>query len=442
MEKHLINKYSAPVPRYTSYPTAPHFKVGITQSVFKGWLQAIDSKTPISLYLHIPFCQELCWFCGCNTKITKQYTPIKNYVALLLKEIELVSHTLGERVDVSHIHWGGGSPTLLKPEDFTEIMTMLRSKFNVLPGAEIAVEIDPRTLSADLVDAFGAAGVTRTSLGVQDFNLDVQKAINRYQPFDMVQKAVASLKGAGIAAINFDLIYGLPNQSVANVIETVKLAVKLDPDRLSVFGYAHVPWMKTHMRLIDEKMLPDAQARYVQSQAMTEALTRAGYCHIGLDHFAKPQDSLTRAAKAGDLKRNFQGYTTDSAAGLIGLGVSSISNLPTGYVQNHSSMHQYAAAIEAGEFALSRGVKLQQSDSLDRTIIERLMCDLRVDITIARLAGDIPYAALWRLEQDGLIEITPETIEITPKGRPFMRHVCAVFDKYLTGKKKQHSMAI
>jgi oxygen-independent coproporphyrinogen-3 oxidase len=442
MKKHLIRKYAKPAPRYTSYPTAPHFHAGITASVFKDWLEIIDNTKPTSLYLHIPFCQELCWFCGCNTKITKQYTPVKKYAALLLKEIELVSDTLGKRVDVSHIHWGGGSPTLLKPEDFTEIMNALRARFNILPDAEVAVEIDPRTLSVDLTEIFGLAGVTRASLGVQDFNLDVQRAINRYQPFDMVEKAVTALRGVGIGAINFDLIYGLPNQSTTNVIETAKLAVKLDPDRLSVFGYAHVPWMKKHMRLIDEASLPDVHERYAQSKAITATLENAGYHHIGLDHFAKPNDSLTNASKSGELKRNFQGYTTDTAESLIGLGVSSISKLPSGYSQNHSSMHQYASAIEAGGFAVARGVELKASDILDRKIIERLMCDLSVDIITARLAGDLPYSALWPLEQDGLIKITAECIEITPKGRPFIRHVCAAFDKYLVEKKARHSIAV
>jgi oxygen-independent coproporphyrinogen-3 oxidase len=442
MEKHLIEKYAKPVPRYTSYPSAPHFHEGITQTSFVNWLGDIKRSEPISLYLHVPFCQELCWFCGCNTKITKQYEPIRKYVALLLKEIKLVSATIGQAVPVSHVHWGGGSPTMLRPEDFDALMQALRECFDILPDAEIAVEIDPRTLKQELIEAFGRNGVTRASLGVQDFSADVQKAINRIQPVDMVRDAVDALKAVGISAINFDLIYGLPHQTVEKVVKTARLASELNPDRLSVFGYAHVPWMKKHMRLIPDESLPSILERYDQSQAIAEALKGLGYCQIGLDHFAKPDDHLVQASEKGQLRRNFQGYTTDRAETLIGLGVSSISSLPSGYSQNHSSMHQYAAAIEGGGFAIARGVALQATDIIDRKIIEKLMCNLEVDIITLSRWGELPYEALWLMEEDGLITISTDKIEITPEGRPFMRHVCAAFDRYLVEKKAKHSIAV
>ncbi|UTW55695.1 oxygen-independent coproporphyrinogen III oxidase [Kordiimonas sp. SCSIO 12610] len=442
MKKHLIEKYAKPVPRYTSYPSAPHFHSGVTHLDYSEWLKSIDTGKPVSLYLHVPFCEELCWFCGCNTKITKQYAPIKKYVALLKREIEMVRRTLEGQVDVSHIHWGGGSPTLLKDDDFELLMQTLRSAFNVLPDAEIAVEIDPRTLSQSLVKAFGRAGVTRASLGVQDFSQDVQKAINRYQPFDMVKKAVDALRVEGIKAINFDLIYGLPHQTVGKVVETAKLAVALNPDRLSVFGYAHVPWMKTHMRLIKDETLPDIFDRYEQSQAIAETLKEGGYAHIGLDHFAKPGDSLVHAASNHKLRRNFQGYTTDTAEALIGLGVSSISGLPAGYSQNHTSMHQYAAAIEEGTFAISKGIALEPADIIDRRIIEQFMCNLEVDTLTLSRAGKLPFALLRPMEEDGLIKISDDKIEITPEGRPFMRHVCAAFDRYFGDNKARHSVAV
>ena len=442
MEKHLIEKYSKPVPRYTSYPTAPHFHDGITADDYKIWLENLDKGQPGSLYIHIPFCNELCWFCGCHTKITRQYKPVEKYVSLLIREIKLVAAALREPLDISHIHWGGGSPTLLSADDFTRISRVIARHFNILPDAEIAVEIDPRTLKKPLIDAFRIAGVTRASIGVQDFNPTVQDAINRHQPYELVARVVTELRDAGIEAINFDLIYGLPHQTVASVRETANQTIGLSPDRLSVFGYAHVPWMKSHMRMINSEDLPDIMARFHQANAIAETLQKVGYRHIGLDHFAKPDDELAQAVDKGQVRRNFQGYTTDLASALIGFGVSAIGNTPSGYVQNHSSMRQYTAAIEDGSFAISKGVATSEADHIQRKIIETLMCDFAVDIKLATSAFPLPRPLLAPLQQDGLIEITADELRITAKGRPFVRTVCAAFDQYLHNSEARHSVAV
>jgi len=440
----LLSRYDRQVPRYTSYPTAPHFHDGVDGNTYGKWLAALSSEDTLSLYFHVPFCAEMCWFCGCHTKVTKRYEPVARYVEHMLAEIDLVANALTTRPKVTSIHWGGGSPTKLNAEDFLRLMSRARERFDFAPDADIAVEIDPRTLNSDFIEALAASGVNRASLGVQDFNDKVQRAINRVQPFEMVEHVVADLRAAGIEALNFDLIYGLPHQSLEDIKRSVDLSVQLRPNRLSVFGYAHVPWMKIHQKMIPDEALPDTEERYAQCEALGARLMEHGYARIGLDHFALADDPMTKALNDGVLRRNFQGYTVDPATALLGFGASSIGKLPQGYVQNQVPMKAYGDAVERGAFATARGVALSEDDQIRAQIIERLMCDMAVDL--AGFGG----AAMWQdelvvletLEKDGLATVDGACIQVTELGRPFMRLVCAAFDAYLKPQPARYSKAI
>lgn len=444
MTASLLARYDRQVPRYTSYPTAPLFHDGIDAATYKGWLGALTDAATLSLYFHVPFCQEMCWFCGCHTKVTKRYDPVAKYVEHLLKEIDLVAEALSARPKVTGVHWGGGSPTKLSADDFRRLMARARDRFDLAEDADIAVEMDPRTLTPEFVTAMAEMGVNRASLGLQDFNIHVQEAINRVQPFEMVEDAVEALRDAGINAINFDLIYGLPHQTLKDIERSVDLAAILEPDRLSVFGYAHVPWMKTHQKMIPDDALPGTKERYEQCEALGARLVKRGFRRIGLDHFAKSSDTMTRALEAGTLRRNFQGYTVDEATALIGFGASSIGKLPQGYVQNHVPMKAYGDAVMGGRFATAKGVALTDDDRVRGRIIERLMCDLAVDL--ADFGGAEEWLeelrAIEPLVEDGLAWRDGSRIEVTDLGRPFMRLVCAAFDAYLKPQPVRYSKAI
>jgi len=448
MDPRLLERYGAPVPRYTSYPTAPHFHPGVTAADYRAWLGQIGVDDSLSLYLHIPFCAEMCWYCGCHTKVVRRYNPIADYLTLLEREIDLVAQAIPSRPRVSQIHWGGGTPTMLSPEDFLALTERLRDRFAFDGATEIAVEIDPRGLSMDKAAALADAGVTRASLGVQDFNPAVQAAINRIQPYDQIAGAVTALRAVGISAINLDLMYGLPKQSIEDVVRTVDQAVALEPDRLAVFGYAHVPWMKRHQQMIEEADLPGPFERLEQSEATAERLIAQGYRRIGLDHFARPEDPMTRALDAGALRRNFQGYTTDAADHLLGFGASAIGALAQGYLQNAVPFRAYGDTIGAGELAVARGLRLDADDLLRRAVIERLMCDLVVDLDAVQDADALrqdfaaELKALAPLAEDGLIRINDRRIEVTETGHPFVRAVCARFDGYLGAGEARHSRAV
>ncbi len=449
MSNRLLQMQEKRVPRYTSYPTAPHFHTGITPAIYENWLQSIDAEDHTSLYIHIPYCHEMCWYCGCHTKISKRYQPIQNYVQTLRAEIALIAKSLKTKPLLTHLHWGGGTPTILSATDFTNIMEDLRAVFTFTQDAEIAVEIDPRTLTAEMIGALSKTGVTRASLGVQDCNHHVQVAINRIQPFEQTADVVTSLRAAGIGKINFDLIYGLPSQTVEDVGRTVELATSLAPDRLAVFGYAHVPWMKTHQKLIDEATLPSGEDRLRQATAIADELTSRGYCQIGLDHFAREDDTLSNALNTDNLRRNFQGYTTDQAAYLIGIGASAIGSMQQGYVQNNPDIGTYTDSVMDGKLPVVRGIELAGEDRLRRQIIETLMCDLAVDLKALSIEFGIDeghfsteLAALAEYIDGGLVEVKNGVIEITETGRPWMRLVCAVFDQYLETGQARHSAAV
>jgi oxygen-independent coproporphyrinogen-3 oxidase len=448
MNADLVARYDQRVPRYTSYPTAPHFSDAVGPETYRDWLAALPDGAPLSLYLHVPFCAALCLYCGCHTTVVRRYAPVAAYVALLEKEIGMVADALGGRRPVTHIHWGGGTPTILSPADLVSVGNLLGGRFKISDDAEIAVEIDPRTLTRDHVEALAMTGLTRASLGVQDFDQDVQRAINRIQSYDTTARVVDWLRGAGVRGINLDLMYGLPFQTEETVARSVGEALRLDPDRIALFGYAHVPWMKKHQALLPEDRLPNAAERIAQVAAATAVIEAAGYVAIGIDHFAKAGDALAAQQRKGRLKRNFQGYTTDEATALVGLGTSSIGTLPQGYVQNAPSTIAYRDAISAGRFATVRGLALTEEDRLRRSVIERLMCDLFVDLdetardhgrTISDFAEEL--ARIDSLAKDGIARREGAEVSVPEDARAFVRTVCSVFDRYLSPDGNRHSRA-
>lgn len=446
MLSELIRRYSAPVPRYTSYPTAPHFSPKIGPDTYARWLKALPGGSNISLYFHFPFCTQLCWYCGCNTKAVRRYEPVQAYVSALLREIETIGAILGTSQRVTHIHWGGGSPNVLEPADIERAGAAIRSAFSIAPQAEFAVEIDPRTLCDEQVTAFAGIGVNRVSLGVQDFEEQVQAAINRIQSFEATKRALDLFRAHGIGSVNIDLVYGLPHQTRQSVNKTILKVIDLAPDRIAIFGYAHLPARIKHQRLIDEKALPGITERFGQSRRLHRIVTAAGYKTVGLDHYARPADKLADDS----IRRNFQGYTTDAADALIGLGASSIGQFPQGYVQNATAAGAYQALVEAGGFATVRGVELTMDDRVRAAVIERLMCGFdfsRSDLvsrfgssTAAPVIADAE--ALLEADADGLVMPTPDGFAMTDLGKPFVRSICACFDAYLGQGQAQHALAV
>lgn len=445
----VSDKYDARVPRYTSYPTAPHFTSDVDDAVYRRWLGALEPRQPLSLYFHIPFCDSMCWFCGCYTKIVNKYEPIREYLDVLEEEIDLLAEALPGRFSASHLHWGGGSPTMLTGQDWLALVAKLRQRFDLADGAEMAVELDPRDATESYVAALAAAGVNRASIGVQDFHPDVQAAINRTQPFEVVERVCVWLRRHGIDKINLDLMYGLPHQSTERVLEMVDKASRLEPARVALFGYAHVPWMKSHQKLIDEAALPAARERWRQFDAASRRLETLGYRPIGLDHFARPDDELSIALDQGRLHRNFQGYTADAASVLLGLGASAIGGLPQGYVQNTAPLKEYRRTISAGRLPIARGVELRRDDKLRGEIITRLMCDLAVDLKeVAHRhgVGDKDFSAelarLRPLAADGIVTVDGHRVTVTGAGRPLVRLAAAAFDAYLEHGEQRHSRAV
>jgi oxygen-independent coproporphyrinogen-3 oxidase len=437
------------LPRYTSYPTAPHFSSGIGPETYADWLKALPPRASASLYLHVPFCRSMCWYCGCHTQVARRDEPIAVYASALRCEIDLVSKAIGRRIKVDHIHFGGGTPTIMAPEQFADLIGSIRHSFFVVPTAEIAIEIDPRTLSPGMIDALAYGGVNRASLGVQSFDPVVQRAINRVQSFEETAAATNGLLRAGISGVNFDLIYGLPHQSVASCLDTVRRSIELRPDRFSVFGYAHVPAFKKHQRKISEDWLPDSLERHDQSHAMANALTEAGYVQIGLDHFALPDDPMAVAFRDGTLRRNFQGYTTDASDILLGFGASAIGRLPHGYVQNEVNTRAYSEAIACRRLATAKGYTLTGDDRLRAEIIERIMCDFEVDLEpiCARhgSAAETMLNASPRLQHlisDGVVELDGTSLALKDSSRFLVRSVAAAFDAHLDGSKQLHSRAV
>ena len=449
MDKTLVAKYAAPVPRYTSYPTAPHFNAEVSSATYGDWLRALPKGASGSLYVHIPYCDRLCWFCACHTKQTRQYDPVERYLQALDAEIETVAALAGKRLNVTALHFGGGSPTLLKPEHILALGQKLRSSFAFAPDAEISVEMDPNDMDEARFDALATIGMTRASLGVQDFDPRVQLTINREQTFEQTKWVVDAVRARGVGSVNLDMLYGLPHQTLGSIAATTKLVLSLRPDRIALFGYAHVPWMKKHQTMIDEALLPDASARLEQAEVATRLILAAGYEAVGMDHFALPWDNLAVAARSGTLRRNFQGYTTDQADALIGLGASSIGLMPQGYVQNMPATSEYERRVLAGGLATVRGVGLSDTDRMRSWVIERLMCDFSFSrCELLSRFGEAARTVIAEAElvatddRDGIFVRSGNRFVVTERGKPFVRSIAARFDAYLGQGAARHSVAV
>jgi oxygen-independent coproporphyrinogen III oxidase len=450
----LIRKYSVPGPRYTSYPPATKFTADFNQLALAETLEEDNrgAARPISLYFHLPFCETRCWFCGCNTVITQRRAAAAEYLIDLEHEMRLTAQRMQRGRLVTQIHLGGGTPTFFPPDELRRLGALVREIFpNWAPDCEFSVEIDPRRLSADHVRALQAIGVTRASLGIQDTNPRVQLAIHRIQPQAVNEQAFAWLRAGGFRSINVDLIYGLPLQTPASFARTIEEVLTLEPDRLSVFSYAHVPWIKPAQKIFDDReQLPDAEQKLAMFGVAHEKLTAAGYLDIGLDHFAKPHDELAIALGEGTLHRNFQGYSTRGGASLYSFGVSSISATENSYRQNFKTLPEWRAALDAGQLPVERGLRLSQEDLHRRQIIMRIMCDRRLDFAALsqalqvdftqRYAGEL--ASLADLVADGLVVCTPEAVEVTPAGVPLLRIVAMRFDPTLSANAREHSRTI
>ncbi|TDH35819.1 oxygen-independent coproporphyrinogen III oxidase [Pseudohoeflea suaedae] len=449
MHKDLVQRHAGPAPRYTSYPTAPHFHGGVDAATYGRWLRALKPGQTLSLYVHIPYCDRLCWFCGCTTKQTLRYDPLTSYLAALKHEIDTISDLVDPGCRVTALHLGGGSPTMLKPEDMIALSDLLRSRFDFAADAEISVEMDPNDLDGPRYDALAEIGLTRASIGVQDFDEKVQKAINRLQSFEQTREVIEQVRARGVKSVNCDVLYGLPYQTRESVHRTLEQVLSFRPDRIALFGYAHVPWMKTHQKMIPDEALPDVTERFAQMNHAAAQVTAAGYAAIGIDHFALPDDSLAIAAASGTMRRNFQGYTVDSADALIGLGASSIGQTTEGYVQNVAATAEYQRRVNEGRLATERGFELRLEDRVRGRVIELLMCDFAFSFAeltqeFGRDANEVIEEAIKLAEtgNDGLVELTDGIFQLTEKGRPFVRTVASAFDTYLQTGKARHSLAV
>lgn len=435
------------LPRYTGYPAESEFGT-LDDDVYSGWLAGLTAGQPVSLYLHIPYCRQLCLFCGSFVKIIRDYAKVREYAGLLSSEIAQTAALIGRRLPAARVYFGGGSPTILEPADFARLMDTLREHFDIQPAAEIAIEIDPRTLDSAKCAAYFDAGVNRVSLGVQDFFPEVQRAVRRVQPYELIADAVAQLRDAGVGCINLDLMYGLPYQTVKSVIASAGLALTLEPQRLTVSGYAHVPWMRRHQRVLDEMSLPGPEERARMFAAMREVFVREDYVPVGIDHYAREDDALVAALRSGKLRRSFQGYTADTADTLLGFGPSAISDLPGGYAQNTSSIHEYGRRLAERASVVARGLRVSAQDRMRRELIGELMCYYRVDLR--RIADEyLPgesfekeKASLKEMRERGLVRLDGDTLTVTGGGRPHVRAVCAVFDQYLKTSEGRYSLVI
>lgn len=432
------------VPRYTSYPTAADFTPMVGAADHAAWLGKVDAGQSVSLYLHVPYCREICLYCGCNTKMAHRVDVVARYRRALEAEIGIVAARLADRPRAARLHWGGGTPSILGLNGLRSVLSALERSFSFDVGFEHAIELDPRYVTVELAHGLAELGITRASLGIQDVNPLVQAAIGRFQPLMVIEAAVERLRSAGIRSLSFDLMYGLPMQTLESVRKTCAAMAALSPDRIACFGYAHLPRLKANQRRIDEARLPSKDERIDQADLMARELVSYGYRRIGIDHFARPDDPLALAASAGRLHRNFQGYTDDDRKVLIGLGASSISTFADGYVQNVADVPKYVRTIEAGSLATARGCALDEADRQRAAIVERLMCDFEVDLDAIAPDQDFveEFLLLSPLREDGLVEVRGRTLIVTDAGRAVVRVVAAVFDSYRRLKPAQFSSAV
>lgn len=450
MDQRLLPFATQDVPRYTSYPTAVQFNSEFPGATADGWLAALPPEATLSVYVHIPFCKQLCWYCGCHTSVPNSYDRAARYVDYLVKDIaRSASLYAGQRGKVTHFHFGGGTPTYLDDFHIAQIVEAVDTGFGLAPGGEMALESDPRGLTRERARVLTGMGFNRISFGVQDFATPVQMKINRLQTYGLVAAANDTLREAGFTSVNFDLMYGLPAQTVESVTMTANQAADLKPDRISVFGYAHVPWFKKHQKMINDEDLPGINARYAQATAIERELNARGYASIGLDHFALEHDELSAAARSGAMRRNFQGYTTDVSDALLAFGASAIGEFPQGFVQSARDTLEWSQKIEAGESPVTRGLATTAEDRMRAEVIERLMCDLTVnpgDIAVRHgfdpsifdgVAEELTPAVMA-----GIADVSGGRVSVAPRHRLFLRTVAAAFDTHFVAAPKRHAKAV
>jgi oxygen-independent coproporphyrinogen-3 oxidase len=443
----LLAHYDQPGPRYTSYPTAVEFHEGFGEREYRDRLAAADARSdePLSLYAHLPFCEERCLYCGCNIVVTRHRDVAARYLEHLLLELELLARHLPRRRTLAQMHWGGGTPTYFSAAQLERFFTAISERFRFAPDAEVGIEVDPRVTSAGQVRVLRRLGFNRLSLGIQDFDPRVQEAVHRVQSFELTAELIRVAREQGFESTNVDLIYGLPYQVPERFERTLEQVLELKPERVAVYSFAFVPWIKPHMMHIPTEALPTPATKLTLLALAIDAFTRAGYRMIGMDHFALPDDDLARAMDAGTLHRNFMGYTVRAAQDLVALGISGIGEVQGAFAQNTKKLPEYAAALADGRFPIARGYALDNDDVLRRHVITRLMCDARLDLRDVERRFGISFADTFATEleelygsgpyrTDGLLVITPDVIELTRLGRMFVRNVCMVFDRHLRRK--------
>jgi oxygen-independent coproporphyrinogen-3 oxidase len=443
----LIRKYDASGPRYTSYPTADRFVEAFGEVQFKQWLAKRNigaASLPLSVYVHLPFCDRLCYYCGCNKVVTRDRGRSAKYIKYLEKELQLVGGLLGSERRIGQLHWGGGTPTFLAREEMAALMALLDAQFERDAAAEISIEVDPRSAEPGSITFLGGLGFNRLSIGVQDFDHAVQQAVHRIQSEAETKRVIEEARASGFRSVNLDLIYGLPKQTLDSFNATLDKVVALEPDRIALYSYAHLPALFKPQRRIREAELPSPEAKLQILTLAIGRLTGAGYVYIGMDHFAKPSDELAMAQGQGRLQRNFQGYSTHPESDMLGFGVSAIGRVGPTYYQNAKSLDDYYGALDQGRLPVMRGLELSADDLLRRAVIQALICQFRVSIESIELAHLIDFRRtfaeeltdLRRLEADALVEIQPEWITVTPRGRLLVRTICMVFDKYLRARRQ------
>ena len=446
----LIRKYDVSGPRYTSYPTADRFVDAFGEAQFRQWLARRNVggiNQPLSVYMHLPFCNTVCYYCACNKVVTRDHGRSAKYIKYLEKELELVGPLAGAERQICQLHWGGGTPTFLAADEMRALMRAVDARFERAPGFECSIEIDPRSAPAGTLALLGELGFNRVSVGVQDFDPAVQRAVHRIQGEELTRRVIEEARANGFRSVNLDLIYGLPKQTLDSFNRTLDAVIALDPDRIALYSYAHLPKLFKPQRRIAEADLPSPEAKLQVLTLAIGRLTRAGYLYIGMDHFAKAGDELAIAQAQGRLQRNFQGYSTHPAADMLGFGVSAIGKVGPTYYQNRKELGEYYAELDAGRLPVARGIELTQDDLVRRAVIQALVCHFRVSIESIELAHLIDFrryfaaelADLRGLAQDGLVELGPDWIVVTSRGRLMVRTVCMVFDRYLRERARQAS---
>lgn len=441
----LLERYDRPGPRYTSYPTALEFHNGVRHDIYVERLSRLNraGDEPLSAYMHLPFCEQRCAFCGCNVVITPHRDVASRYLDALEQEIDLLASHLPDRRTIAQLHLGGGTPTYYEPGQLGRLFARFTRHFSFTPDAELGVEIDPRVTTVAHLDLLRSLGFNRLSMGVQDFDPTVQEAINRIQGYGLTRDLLMHARAQGFSSINVDLIYGLPHQTPDTFATTLEQVLTLRPDRVAAYSFAFVPWMSAHMKEIDRAALPPAETKLALLAATVDAFTAAGYQQIGMDHFALPSDELARAIDARTLNRNFMGYTVKATTDMVAMGVSAIGNVQGAFVQNTKKLPEYYDAVAAGRFPIDRGYELDQDDEIRRYVITELMCNFRLDIPVVERRFNIAFDRYFADELstlgaganspvgDGLVSLQPHRIDVQPTGRMFVRNICMVFDKYL-----------